>query len=72
MTDGQALTSGVIDLLFESESGWQVRDYKTDLNLDASGYERQLRIYRDALRRVGIDTAETALVDVRQIAPDGS
>jgi ATP-dependent helicase/nuclease subunit A len=72
VTDGQALTSGVIDLLFASESGWQVRDYKTDLNLDATGYERQLRIYRDGLRRVGIDTAETALVDVRQIVPDRS
>jgi ATP-dependent exoDNAse (exonuclease V) beta subunit len=36
VTEGQALISGVIDLLFASESGWQVRDYKTDLNLDAT------------------------------------
>ena len=61
----ERLTNGVIDLLFESARAWQVVDYKTDMALDAAGYERQLETYREALRRVGCETADAALVHVR-------
>ncbi len=70
VTDGQALTSGVIDLLFESEAGWQVRDYKTDLALEAAAYAKQLGTYRVALRAVGCEPADAVLVHVRQDQPD--
>ena len=33
------LTVGVIDLLFKSQKGWEVRDYKTDVSLDVHAYE---------------------------------
>jgi ATP-dependent helicase/nuclease subunit A len=65
VVEGPALTSGVIDLLFESAGQWRVRDYKTDTALNAAGYEQQLETYREALRRVGCDTADAALVHVR-------
>ena len=59
-----ALTSGVIDLLFESAGTWRVRDYKTDSALDANKYERQLEVYRRALRAIGSEKAEAALLPV--------
>jgi ATP-dependent exoDNAse (exonuclease V) beta subunit len=64
--DDQALTGGVIDLLFEAAAGWQVRDYKTDLALDAAAYASQFETYRRALRALGCVAADAALVPVRQ------
>jgi ATP-dependent exoDNAse (exonuclease V) beta subunit len=63
--EGPALTSGVIDLLFDSGTGWQVRDYKTDLTLDAAVHAKQLEIYRAALRAVGYVAADAVVVPVR-------
>jgi ATP-dependent exoDNAse (exonuclease V) beta subunit len=60
------VTSGVIDLLFESAAGWQVRDYKTDLALEAGAYAKQLDTYRTALRAVGCSAVDIALVHVRR------
>jgi ATP-dependent exoDNAse (exonuclease V) beta subunit len=65
VVDGRALTSGVIDLLFKAVSGWEVRDYKTDLALDPAAYTAQLETYRIALRAVGLEAAAAALVHVR-------
>jgi ATP-dependent helicase/nuclease subunit A len=59
------LTSGVIDLLFTSADGWHVRDYKTDISLDASAYERQLMTYRGALEGLQCDVVDAELVHVR-------
>jgi ATP-dependent helicase/nuclease subunit A len=59
------LTNGVIDLLFKSAGGWQIRDYKTDVALDASAYERQLHTYVRALRRIGLESVDASLVNVR-------
>ena len=59
------LTNGVIDLLFKSADGWHVRDYKTDVSLDASAYERQLKTYRSALESVQCNVVDAELVHVR-------
>jgi ATP-dependent helicase/nuclease subunit A len=62
---GNELMTGVIDLLFKSADAWHIRDYKTDVSLHASAYERQLNVYRRALERVGCNVADVALVHVR-------
>jgi ATP-dependent exoDNAse (exonuclease V) beta subunit len=59
------LINGVIDLLFKSADRWHVRDYKTDVSLDASAYERQLRTYRSALESLQCNVADAELVHVR-------
>ena len=59
------LTNGVIDLLYRSDAGWQVVDYKTDLALAAQVYEAQLAEYRDALRKLGCDVVDAAIISVR-------
>ncbi len=59
------LTNGVIDLLFESDAGWRVVDYKTDLTLDDQMYKAQLDAYRAALRKVGCSVIDAAVVSVR-------
>ena len=59
------LTNGVIDLLFQSDEGWQVVDYKTDVALDGQAYEAQLEAYRAALRKVGCDVVDASVVSVR-------
>jgi ATP-dependent exoDNAse (exonuclease V) beta subunit len=59
------MTNGVIDLLFKREQGWSVRDYKTDVSLDATKYEGQLEAYRKALEKMNCKVADTALVHLR-------
>jgi ATP-dependent exoDNAse (exonuclease V) beta subunit len=59
------LTTGVIDLLFRSDEGWQVVDYKTDAALDERSYEGQLESYRAALRKIGCNVVDAVLVNVR-------
>ena len=58
----------MIDLLFQSDEGWQVVDYKTDVTLDDESYEAQLEAYRAALRKVGCDVVDATVVSVR--SPD--
>ena len=65
ISESGRLTNGVIDLLFRSADGWQIVDYKTDLALASQKYEAQLDTYRDALRRVGCDVVDAAIVSVR-------
>jgi len=65
VSESGRLTNGVIDLLFRSPDGWQIIDYKTDLALASQKYEAQLDAYRDALRRVGCDVIDAAVVSVR-------
>ncbi|HXG88032.1 MAG TPA: 3'-5' exonuclease, partial [Vicinamibacterales bacterium] len=64
INEESVLTSGVIDLLFQSPEGWQVRDYKTDVTIAEDMYERQLDTYRNALRKLGCEV-EASLVHVR-------
>jgi ATP-dependent helicase/nuclease subunit A len=59
------LTNGVIDLLFESDAGWQVVDYKTDRMLADGQYEAQLQAYRRALQQLGCGVAGASIVKVR-------
>ena len=65
MADGRQLTNGVMDMLFASDAGWQVVDYKTDLTLKDSEYEGQLEAYRAALLKVGCRVVDAAIVPVR-------
>lgn len=50
--DAGALTCGVVDLLFKSGTGWQMRDYRMDVSLDPTDYEVRLLPYRRALDKV--------------------
>ncbi len=43
VADGGRLTNGVIDLLFDSDAGWQVVDYKTDRSLEEGTVRRAAR-----------------------------
>jgi ATP-dependent helicase/nuclease subunit A len=61
-----ALTSGVIDLLFESGGRWQIVDYKTDVYLDAAMYAQQLDTYRATLMRMGCQVSSAGVVSVRR------
>ena len=65
IVDNAALTSGVIDLLFESSGKWQLRDYKTDLALDPTVYDCQLTLYERALSVIGCPVGAVSLVSVR-------
>jgi ATP-dependent helicase/nuclease subunit A len=65
VTQGKVVTNGVIDLLFKTAEGWQIRDYKTDLALTQEAYERQLNTYRSALDDLGCEVADAELVHVR-------
>jgi ATP-dependent helicase/nuclease subunit A len=65
VADARRLTNGVIDLLFESEAGWQVVDYKTDQALKDVRYAAQLEAYRSALRKMGCQVAGAMVVNVR-------
>ena len=60
-----ALTNGVIDLLFDSEAGWQVVDYKTDQSLEPGRYAAQLDAYRQAMTQLGCQVAGVSVVNVR-------
>ena len=65
MHDPRTLTNGVVDLLFKSEEGWRIRDYKTDLSLNEQAYEGQLQAYRAALGKMQCQVIDAALVHVR-------
>jgi ATP-dependent exoDNAse (exonuclease V) beta subunit len=65
MDPARRVTSGVVDLLFESAAGWTVVDYKTDMTLDSSAYEAQLDSYRAALQEVGCTVARATVIGVR-------
>ena len=65
VADSNRLTAGIIDLIFESDDGWQVVDYKTDRSLKEARYTAQLEAYRTALRQVGCAVAGASLVNVR-------
>jgi ATP-dependent helicase/nuclease subunit A len=67
--DGGALNVGVIDLLFRHAAAWHIRDYKTDLSLDAADYQKQLQVYRNALSAVGCDVGQADLIHVRPAPP---
>jgi ATP-dependent helicase/nuclease subunit A len=65
VADGSRLTNGVMDLLFESDAGWQVVDYKTDRSIEDGRYAAQLEAYKAALRKVGCSVAGASVVNVR-------
>ena len=64
-----ALVNGIIDLLFEDESGWVLADYKILLNpvtADEKGlenkYKGQLDLYEIGLQKLGITINEKLLI----------
>jgi ATP-dependent helicase/nuclease subunit A len=63
---GTTVTTGVIDLLFRQGEQWRLIDYKTDVALDASGYQGQLTAYRKSLKLLNLDLADAELFQVRQ------
>ena len=65
VADTRQLTNGVIDLLFPSDAGWQVVDYKTDRSLEEGRYAAQLAAYESALRKLGCQVAGASVVNVR-------
>ena len=68
LAESGRLTSGVIDLMFASTEGWQIVDYKTDVNpgeLNAA-YQEQLSLYERALAGVGISSARSGIQSVRR------
>jgi ATP-dependent helicase/nuclease subunit A len=70
-----ALLTGVIDLLFRHENGWQVIDYKTDVAATAlaASYQQQLKMYERALDGVAIGPTTSRVHTVRiqaDSAPD--
>jgi ATP-dependent helicase/nuclease subunit A len=65
VAEARRLTNGVIDLLFESDAGWQVVDYKTDRSIEEGRYAAQLDAYKTALRKVGCSVAGASVVHVR-------
>ena len=65
MHDSRTVTNGIVDLLFKSDDGWRIRDYKTDLSLEAQAYEGQLQAYRAALEKMQCQVIDAALVHVR-------
>jgi ATP-dependent helicase/nuclease subunit A len=65
VAESARLANGVIDLLFASDAGWEVVDYKTDRTLEDDRYTAQLEAYRMALRKVGCSVAGASVVSVR-------
>ena len=65
VSEARQLTNGVIDLVFNSTSGWRILDYKTDLTLDSAVYDAQLNSYRSALGKVGCEVAGASVLSVR-------
>jgi ATP-dependent exoDNAse (exonuclease V) beta subunit len=60
------LTNGIVDLLFNTGNGWRIRDYKTDLSLDASEYDGQLNAYWEALEKMNYHVIDASLIHVRK------
>ena len=67
MADARQLTNGVMDLLFASDAGWQVVDYKTDRSIEDGRYATQLEAYESALRKLGCAVAGASVVNVRTV-----
>jgi ATP-dependent helicase/nuclease subunit A len=65
VAEAARLTTGVMDLLYETEAGWQVIDYKTDRTLADERYASQLDAYRNALGKLGCVVGSTTVVNVR-------
>jgi ATP-dependent helicase/nuclease subunit A len=66
------VTSGVIDLLFQTNAGWRIIDYKTDVSLAADIYQAQLDAYRDALGIIGCNVVDASIISVRSDKPGES
>ncbi len=62
------VVAGVIDLLFKSNDGWRLIDYKTDVGLQTSvpdAYQQQLSLYVRALRACGVAVESATVQPVR-------
>ncbi len=64
---GNALRTGVIDLMFRQADRWQIVDYKTDVDTTerAAAYAEQLRMYERALAKVGAGEVGSMIQPVR-------
>ena len=62
------LVSGVVDLMFNVAGGWQVIDYKTDVELSAraGAYQEQLKAYERALASCGLSPLPARVAPVRE------
>jgi len=52
---GDTAWVGVIDRLYRADGKWYLEDYKTDREVDPGRYHAQLALYRESVRRWGID-----------------
>ena len=63
VADGNQLTNGVMDLLFESDAGWRVVDYKTDTGRSRMAVTpRSWTRTQAALRTLGCPVAGASVV----------
>lgn len=65
LSDSARLTNGVIDLVFSSDAGWQIVDYKTDQSLEPARYAEQLDAYRKAMKIQGCSVTAASVFSVR-------
>jgi ATP-dependent helicase/nuclease subunit A len=67
-----SLLAGTIDLVFKRGNGWEIVDYKTDVNLDdaqaALRYKHQLECYQKALSASGLVNISSPIRLVRSSA----
>jgi ATP-dependent helicase/nuclease subunit A len=69
LEEANRLMNGVIDLLFQSDKGWQVVDYKTDAGSTSGNvvaYEQQLGAYESALKRLGVTPVAARIEPIRK------
>jgi ATP-dependent helicase/nuclease subunit A len=67
-TDGRAILMGAIDLVFRSQTAWEMVDYKTDRTSDPvvnEKYANQLQKYKDAWRAITGADARSSIRAVR-------
>jgi ATP-dependent helicase/nuclease subunit A len=69
--DGLPLVlTGTIDLVYRDDGGWQIKDYKTDADVDAAAlrerYAMQIEAYRKAWEQIGGSTVAAGIVGARK------
>ena len=73
ISESGQLTNGVIDLLFRSPEGWQIVDYKTDVDATdlSRSYEQQLEMYKSALAKLNVVGTQAQIINVRAERGEG-
>ena len=69
----KSLLAGVIDLVFKNLDGWEIVDYKTDVDSDEARsspqYKLQIAAYQKALASCGFDNIRASIRPVRAASP---